>query len=392
MDKFQRDFLNILKSALTDEKISVNNDFNFEEAFNLAKEHGVLVMFYYGIKNSELDVDDENFSKIKKYVYALVQKSAFQDYESINLYKEFDENNVDYMPLKGEVIKKLYPNHEMRYMGDVDVLIKSEQYPVIKEVMQKNGYNTICESDHEYVWDKPGRLHFELHKHLIPSYNKDYFSYYQNSWEKAEKQSETHYVLNDEDFFTYIFTHLAKHYRDGGIGIKHFVDIFVFLKEKKNLDKKYIEKELEKLELLTFYKNVLNAVDVWFNGKEENEISDFITNKVFSSGAYGTKYNKLMAEALKKSKSLKNQKNIRAVYIFQNIFPSYEKMKKRNPILIKMPVLLPFVWILRWFEILFFKKKLIKQKGNEIYNTSGENVKKYQDELNFVGLDYNFKE
>ena len=220
----------------------------------------------------------------------------------------------------------------------------------------------------------------------------DYFSYYQNSWEKAEKQSQTHYVLNDEDFFTYIFTHLAKHYRDVGIGIKHFVDIFVFLKEKKNLDKKYIEKELEKLELLTFYKNVLNVVDVWFNGKEENEISYFITNKVFSSGAYGTKYNKLMAEALKKSKSLKNQKNIRAVYIFQNIFPSYEKMKKRNPILIKMPVLLPFVWILRWFEILFFKKKLIKQKGNEIYNTSGENVKKYQDELNFVGLDYNFKE
>ncbi|MBE7037950.1 MAG: hypothetical protein E7404_03505 [Ruminococcaceae bacterium] len=392
MDKFQKDFLNILKSALISEKTTIKEDFNWEDALNIAKEHDVLVMLYYGIKASDIDASEDIMQKIKQNVYVLVQKSTFQEYEAINLYKEFDNNKIVYMPLKGEIIKNLYPCIEMRYMGDIDVLIKSEQYDLIKDIMQKNGYNELCESDHEYIWDKPGKLHIELHKHLIPSYNKDYFSYYKDSWKNAKKLSETNYCLSDEDFFTYIFTHLAKHYRDGGIGIKHFVDLYVFLNKVKDLDKKYVEKELEKLNLTTFYKNVLNTVDVWFNDKEENEISDFITNKVFSSGAYGTKYNKLMAEALKKSKSLNSTKNIRMIYVFQNIFPSYKKMEKRNPILKRIPFLLPALWIVRWFEILFFNNNLIKEKGQEIYNTSEENVKKYQDELNFVGLDYNFKE
>lgn len=38
----------------------------------------------------------------------------------------FDAGGIDYMPLKGSILKDLYPRHEMRMMGDADILIRME--------------------------------------------------------------------------------------------------------------------------------------------------------------------------------------------------------------------------------------------------------------------------
>ena len=35
-----------------------------------------------------------------------------------------EENGIDYLPLKGYNLKKLYPKPELRTMGDADVLIR----------------------------------------------------------------------------------------------------------------------------------------------------------------------------------------------------------------------------------------------------------------------------
>ena len=67
-------------------------------------------------------------------------------------------------------------------MVDADVLVKTEQYPKIKNIMSSLGYCETKESDHEYIWDKKGFFHLELHKRLIPSNNEDYYSYYGDGW------------------------------------------------------------------------------------------------------------------------------------------------------------------------------------------------------------------
>ena len=392
MDAFQKEFFSILKSSLTDKKAVVNSKFDWENALETAKSHGVQVLLYYGIKKSNLIVPPEIMGFLEKVVYVLVRKSATQDYEAKKIYADFNENKIKYMPLKGDVIKKLYPNIEMRYMGDVDVFIDTEQYSMIKNIVKKNGYDEICESDHEYIWAKNECLTLEMHKRLVPSYNKDFYSYYYDGWSRAINVSGTEYVLSDEDLYIYIFTHLAKHYRDGGIGIKHFVDIYVFLNSKLNLDMDYITNELKKMNLDIFHQNVLNTIDVWFNDKAEDDMSDFISNKVFSSGAYGTKYNKLMADALKNAKKLKSTKKVRWICAINYIFPSYSNMCKRNDMLKYFPFLLPFAWVVRWINILLFKGRLVKRKVVEVHNTSDKNIQKYHYDLKYVGLDFNFKE
>ena len=69
--------------------------------------------------------------KFKKHMLSAVHKDANHDYVINNLLKDFEENSVDCMPIKGFVIKNYYPSAEMRTMGDIDILIRPAEYKKI---------------------------------------------------------------------------------------------------------------------------------------------------------------------------------------------------------------------------------------------------------------------
>lgn len=71
----------------------------------------------------------------------------------------------------------------------------------------------------------------------------------------------------------------------------------------------------------------------------------------------------------------------------------YDLMSYNYPILKKAPVLLPFFWLARIFNIVFIKKdkkNKIKKVNHDFTITTSENINKYKEELNKVGLDFNF--
>ena len=67
------------------------------------------------------------------------------------IYKAFEENNIDYMPVKGCNMKSLYPAPEMRVMGDADILIKLDQYDKVEKVMNELGFNFLVKGDHDFA-------------------------------------------------------------------------------------------------------------------------------------------------------------------------------------------------------------------------------------------------
>ena len=106
---------------------------------------------------------------IRKKLYGAVLVSMRQIDAFNRLCRIFCENEIDYMPLKGCVLKELYPSDELRSMGDIDILIRTEQYGRIRSLMLAEGFQEGAESDHEYHWSSSS-AHIELHKRLIPSY------------------------------------------------------------------------------------------------------------------------------------------------------------------------------------------------------------------------------
>ena len=388
MDSKQRGVIDIVYSALTGEKISLPEDFVFLKGVKIARRHKIEVMFYYGALNCGFGQDEPLMQELFTLVCGNIAANEQQIYSVKEIFSAFDEQEIDYLPLKGVLLKNIYPKPEMRSMGDADILIKTQQYDKIKPIMVKLGYKKVTESYHEFI-SKKNNINIELHKRLIPSYNKDYYSYFGDGWSLAKLKNGTSYSMTDEDQLIYLFTHFAKHYRDAGIGIKHMTDLWVYRKSKPLLDEKYIKKELTALQLYGFYVNIINTLAVWFDGIEGDEKTDFITDVIFNSGVYGTRDKHAISDAVKISRSTNKVKTRK---LFKLIFPAYQVMGIKYPLLKKAPFLLPIMWIHRILTTILFKSNRIKAQAQAIDQMSAENINNYQQDLNYVGLDFNFKE
>ena len=387
MVHFQTDFLKLIKSALTSEKVVIGGSFDWEKAVSVAIRHNVSVLLYYGAYNSDITIPERFKSYLEKKVLNQTIISARQDYELSKIVELFEKNSIEYMPLKGMVINKYYPKTEMRYMCDADILIKEEQYGLIKELFEENRLEFMTESNHEYIWRK-NMLNIELHKRLIPSYNRDYYKYYGDGWSLAKPDTGCRYKLGNEDFFIYMIAHLAKHYRDGGIGIKHFVDIWVYRQKETELDENYIREELGKLHLTEFYDNCMQMIKSWFDNENGDAITDFMTEHIFFGGAHGTQDNKAISTALRKKKGAKNCKNIRFKSTIDLLFPNSDRMKKKYPFLNKYPFLIFIMWFVRGVTASVFNFENFKRCFKQLSKVNDDSVNKYEHDLKYVGLEF----
>ena len=393
MTSFQKDIFSLIRSALDGSAAEISDNFDWAQALDCGYKSKILPLLYYGAYNSGIKIPENIDAEFQTATVKYLMHNEQQLFEFKRISDRFEEEKIKYVPLKGILQKKLYPKPEMRPMGDIDILIdKSEQYDKISRIMTELGYVSEKESDHELVWIK-SRIMIELHKRLIPSYNQDYYKYFGDGWglvHQADPNS-TRYIFTPEDNFIYLFTHFAKHYRDAGIGILHLTDLYVFLNANRELDRKYLRTELKKLELFEFFVNIEAVIDVCFKNAPVTELTDFIIDKIFGSGCYGLARSHTVSVALKKTKGVKNKKLIHETYLIKRIFMPYREMCRRNPILTKLPFLLPLFWIYRIFSLLF-KRNNMKSEIAKLKAVDADTVTDYYNDLKYVGLDFDFKE
>ncbi len=386
----QSGFLVLIKSAITNTEYSLPNGFDIGKAFSDAKSHGIVSMVYYGAVNCGLDKQYDIVKNAVPSVYKDIAVCEMQSAEVKRLMDAFDVAGIEYMPLKGTRMRGLYPKPEMRRMGDADILIKEAQYEKILTLMPELSYSQGYVSDHEYAWDK-NTLHVELHKRLIPSYNKDYYAYFGDGWQlgKIKSQNGTCYSMTDEDEMIYLFTHFAKHYRDAGIGVRHLVDLWVYRINHLGLDENYICGELKKLQLCEFYKNILLTLEVWFDGRASDDKTDFITEVIFTSGEFGKSEAGMASAVLKEMKDGSSELGVKVKRIGGAIFVKYDLMKDIYPVLKKAPVLLPVMWCVHFVKRLAKRKNVLGRLKKRL-DVDTQKADEYQATLNYVGLDFNF--
>lgn len=386
MNLLQNGTLQLIAAALTESPREIPDGLDWDAVAKAGKKHQILPMLYYGALQCGVSLPPECKRTLEMATIRQVMVSQNQQYTLERLFAAFDEAGVDYMPLKGTLLKQMYPKAEMRSMGDADVLIRVEQYDRIQPLMPALGFAEVAESDHELIWKSPTLL-LELHKRLIPSYNKDYYAYYGDGWHLAKVQQGTRYTMSDEDQLVYLFTHFAKHYRDGGIGLRHMTDLWVYRRHHPDLDAEYVRSTLTALQLYTFYTHIFRTLSVWFEGAEGDGHTDLITDFIFDSGLFGSRENHLLSDGVKLSGDGGNAKRRKAI---QLVFLPYANMCVKYPWLRRVPVLLPVMWVWRILTTVLFRGARIRKNREDLSQMKAEDVRNYRDALHFVGLDFHF--
>lgn len=353
----------------SDEIPKMPEDINARLLLELIVKNSLQAIGYLALKGQSFEYND----RLERSYRTVVAREISQQAEADRIRKDFSENGIDFMFLKGSHLKKLYPAPELRFMADTDVLVRSDDVERAKKILLSHGFEQKMDNGKDVVLTKKSFLTVELHNTLFVEeyYMYDYFL---SVWDKAQKIGEHEYAMTDSDMYIYTAAHLAEHFTTGGACFRPTMDIYLMRKKMSDkLDFPYIEKEFEKLSVDDFVKKIERVADGMF-GNSEKDASLEVTENFIVLGPPVKNTGVASVDGKDRSKT---------EMILSSLFPSMKHMQLLFPVLKKAPVLLPLFWAVRLFERLFSRnarKKLAKIKDadkkdleimDRIYRESG---------------------
>lgn len=358
MTAFEQDIIAIVRGALTGDKPELSPDVDYERIFKFGIQQQIIYLLHTGLCLTDGFEESAAGMRFLQAACGAMAAGLRQQQEIERIRAAFCAHDIDFMPLKGTLLRALYPAPEMRQMGDADILIKATQTDAIAEVMQSLGYTEMTGAAHEIVWDKKGALHVELHRYLVPPFDADMFAFFEahGVWEHAVPYAGSEYHMTPEDELIFEFMHFVKHFRFGGAGLRHVVDFYLFWKRYPKLNEAYICERLEQIGCADFYRNIHALVDCWFGDAPLNAVTEKITSLLFVGGIYGN------AETEERTMYARYRKQYRfagAARFLHMAFPPLSQQRKRYPILKKVPFLLPITWVLHGVDVLFRRPETI---------------------------------
>lgn len=370
----------LVKSAILGQPVTLPEEFDWNGVAAFLIKNGLSVMGYVGATNCGIPETDNKMLVMQEQYCVEFMYSERQLEQLARFYQAMEEAGLDYMPVKGAVMKGLYPNHEMRNMGDADILIREEQKTQVAAVATALGFEYHSESDHEWNWFRP-ELKLELHKRFYSSDEKTYYAYFGEGWNWAKYQTGHRYDMSREDAFIYEFAHFTRHYCKGGIGVRHMIDLWVHLHTAENMDMDYIRKAMVKLKLDRFFENVMQTLQAWFYDGPTNPCTDYITEFLFGGGKVSHDWEVAQSAVAANHGSAKSGK---ARLVIRRMFPPRKHLDWNYPQFQKLP--LPMAWVARWFSLLK-RREVVQSRMEVMKNTTDEKVQAYRDCLDFVGLE-----
>lgn len=367
----------LLRSAICgieltdDERRNYSSDL-LQDLLKISAKHDVAHIIALGLKQNGLikkeDIDIEN------YIFKAVYRCERIKHEYENLCTVLENAKIPFLPLKGAVIRKHYPEEWMRTSCDIDILIRHEDLDnatlyltdTIKYVKKGTGTHNIS-------LYSPSGVHVELHFDLVEEgCAQNAIDILRSIWDNVVLHENSNYwfEMTDEYFYFYHIAHMAKHFENGGCGIRPFIDLMILDKiYESNIGKR--DDLLKRGNLIKFVDSARKLYLIWFFNEPYDLISQQMENYILQGGVYGNNVNRI---------TLQQQKHGgRTKYALSKIFIPYDTIKLYYPILQKYRWLAPFMQVRRWFKLIFCgsgKRVLSELKYNHKISSDTQNETK----------------
>ena len=240
-------------------------------------------------------VRDEAFNQAKGKA---IRKVAALEVERAAVLAGLEEAGIWYLPLKGTVLKDLYPALGMRQMADIDILYDAARTKEVRSIMEGLGFlaEPFGRGRHDHYYKQPV-CNFELHRALFSlAHDEKLYAYYRDPRPRMVKDEDNAfgYHFSPEDFYIYMIAHEYRHYSGGGTGLRSLLDTYVYwTRLGETLDRSCLDRELDKLGLRDFEEQNRSLALHLFGGEaltgQEQEMLDYVT----FSGTYGTMQNRV---------------------------------------------------------------------------------------------------
>lgn len=317
------------------------------ELMRIAQKHDIAHLTALGLLNNKL-VEPEIKPQIQTFTFEAVYRYEKQNYELCRICEVLEKAKIPFVPLKGSVIRKYYPEPWMRTGCDIDILVhKKDLKAAISYLTENLEYTEHEQNSHDVSLFSTSGTHIELHYDLIEYGVANASSeILADVWNTAVPKDgcSYHYEMPDDMFYFYHIAHMAKHFENGGCGIRPLIDLYIL----DNIVEADIEKRdalLEKGKLLRFAQMARKLSRVWL----ENEPLDSVTKKmqiyILRGGVYGTNENRIGVQQQKKGGKIK--------YALSRIIIPYNTIKFHYPILQKYRWLTPIMQVRRWCKLVF---------------------------------------
>lgn len=338
----------ILNAGLTNQKIDIGHLFEDKNFMRIMREQTFQSWLYYVCPN-------ENFQKY--YLGSAIIHNQFDKMVS-KMKVIFEKENIDYIILKGYSLQELYPDRNLRMLGDVDVLVREEDYKRAKRALSQSEFKLKNVLDHHSSFGL-GQIEIELHHKMI---NTEYFfhDYFVDGFKHASLKEGNEYVLDDDYNFIFILAHYLKHLKQGA-GLRELIDIYLML-NNMNINIDNVRNVLKEHNCENFFDLILHEIDILFGYNkipyQKNKYVEEILDFSICSGIHGFgENNRWVATRMNNSSGGKFKFLLKTLFIpLESLFALYPWTKSI--------ILIPFGYIYRFFFLLFKRGNRLKQVVN----------------------------
>ena len=153
--------------------------------------------------------------------------------------------DISFVILKGAASAYYYPNPDYRSMGDIDFIVKSEDFEKTCQLLEKHGYETSGIEHYRHIDFTKNDVPFELHRCFSTFNNSDYARIIDNMIFDA---LESAHEITLEDFSfpvlpplengLVLLAHINQHL-ETGLGLRQIIDWMLYVSKELDDNKWY---------------------------------------------------------------------------------------------------------------------------------------------------------
>ena len=367
-----QDAIYLLSCAVNNKKAEPDRikKMDLTAVYSLCSINSLTSAAYFAIEKSGYKPDEGSKAVLEKWQQERdkdIRRIMLMDAEREALCTFLESKGIWYLPLKGIIIKDMYPHPAMRRMADNDILFDSDYREQVHDFFVSRSYTvkSYCSSNHD-VYQKKPIYNFEMHTALFEDFkSKVWADYYSDIMKLVQKKDGKNfeYEFSPEEFYIYFLCHAKKHHSGSGTGLRTLLDFYIinrYMSDTIDIDK--IGDKLKELEIYE-YENSSRALaqklfSEEFDFEELSEAEKAMLSRYTDSGTYGTVAQRVK-NRVTEDNTKKPTRNRKIKYIFSRMFPSRAFMEnwcyREFKVGYKRPLLLPAAYIWRLIKSFFVK-------------------------------------